>query len=115
MVFGTLAAYNVSSATASHWAASSDIEFGHTIYIGLSAVVLNLVIAVVLTLILRAARVPEGTDETLPGQYTADPEQAPAAPAASARPTVQAKQRPFNKCFRSSFFPNGPLLRLAPP
>jgi solute:Na+ symporter, SSS family len=78
MVFGTLAAYNVSNATASHWAASSDIEFGHSIYIGLSAVVLNLVIAVVLTPILRAARVPEGTDETLPGQYTADPEQAPA-------------------------------------
>jgi len=78
MAFGTLAAYNVSSATASHWAASSDIEFGHTIYIGLSAVVLNLVIAVVLTPILRAARVPEGTDETLPEQYTADPEQAPA-------------------------------------
>ena len=78
MVFGTLAAYNVSSPTASHWAASSDIEFGHSIYIGLSAVVLNLVIAVVLTPILRAARVPEGTDETLPEQYTADPEQAPA-------------------------------------
>jgi hypothetical protein len=36
------------------------------------------VIAVVLTPILRAARVPEGTGETLPGQYTADPEQAPA-------------------------------------
>ena len=49
--------------------------------------VLNLVIAVVLTLILRAARVPEGTDETLPEQYTADPEQAPApAPAGSGRP-----------------------------
>jgi solute:Na+ symporter, SSS family len=82
MVFGTLAAYNVSSATTSHWAASSDIEFGHSVYIGLSAEVLNLVIAVVLTLVLRAARVPEGTDETLPGQYTADPEEAPArAPA----------------------------------
>ena len=82
MVFGTLAAYNVSNATTSHWAASSDIEFGHTVYIGLSAAVLNLVIAVALTLLLRAARVPEGTDETLPGQYTADPEQAPArAPA----------------------------------
>jgi SSS family solute:Na+ symporter len=78
MVFGTLAAYNVASPTASHWAASSDIEFGHSIYIGLSAVVLNLVIAVLLTPILRAARVPEGTDETLPEQYTADPEQAPA-------------------------------------
>jgi len=78
MAFGTIAAYNVSSAAASHWAASSDIEFGHSVYIGLSAVVLNLVIAVVLTVILRAARVPEGTDETSPEQYTADPEQAPA-------------------------------------
>ncbi|MCW2892155.1 MAG: hypothetical protein JWO75_1644, partial [Actinomycetia bacterium] len=27
---------------------------------------------------LKATRVPEGTDETLPHQYTADPEQAPA-------------------------------------
>ena len=41
------------------------------------------VIAVVLTLILKAAKVPEGTDETLPHQYTADPEQAraPSRPA----------------------------------
>jgi solute:Na+ symporter, SSS family len=78
MVFGTIAAYKVSSATMSHWAASSDIEFGHTIYIGLSAVILNLVIAVVLTLVLKAAKVPEGADETLPHQYTADPETAPA-------------------------------------
>jgi SSS family solute:Na+ symporter len=78
MIFGTIAAYNVSSPTTSHWAGSSDIELGHTIYIGLSAVVLNLVIAVVLTLILRAAKVPEGADETLPHQYTADPVKAPA-------------------------------------
>ena len=35
-----------------------------------------------LTLILKVAKVPEGTDETLPHQYTADPEGAPArAPA----------------------------------
>jgi solute:Na+ symporter, SSS family len=78
MVYGTLAAYNVSNATASHWAASSDIVFGHTIYIGITAFIINIVIAVVLTPILRAARVPEGADETLPHQYTADPEQAPA-------------------------------------
>jgi solute:Na+ symporter, SSS family len=78
MLFGTIAAYNVSSPTASHWASSSDIEFGHSIYIGLSAVILNLVIAVVLTLVCKAARVPEGTDETLPHQYTADPERSPA-------------------------------------
>jgi hypothetical protein len=36
-----------------------------------------------LTLVAKAARVPEGADETLPGQYTADPAEAPApAPAA---------------------------------
>jgi solute:Na+ symporter, SSS family len=82
MIYGTTAAYNVKNATTSHWASSSDIVFGHTIYIGISAVVANLVIAVVLTLILKAARVPEGTDETLPHQYTAEPGQAPApAPA----------------------------------
>ena len=78
MIFGTIAAYNVSSATASHWAASSDIEFGHSIYIGLSAVIINLVVSVVLTLVLRAAKVPQGTDETLPEEYTADPPGAPA-------------------------------------
>jgi hypothetical protein len=32
----------------------------------------------VLTLVLKATRVPEGTDETLPHQYTADPSEAPA-------------------------------------
>jgi solute:Na+ symporter, SSS family len=78
MVYGTIAAYNVKNATTSHWATSSDIVFGHTIYIGVSAVVLNLVVAVVLTLVLKATRVPEGADETLPHQYTADPEEAPA-------------------------------------
>jgi len=78
MIFGTIAAYNVKNATASHWAASSDIVFGHTLYIGLTAVILNLVVAVVLTLVLKAARAPEGADETLPHQYTADPQEAPA-------------------------------------
>src|SRR6201996_153441 len=78
MIYGTLAAYNVSNATASHWAASSDIVFGHSIYIGITAFIINAVIAVVLTLVLRAFRVPEGADETLPHQYTADPVHAPA-------------------------------------
>jgi solute:Na+ symporter, SSS family len=78
MIYGTIAAYNVKNATASHWAASSDIVFGHTIYIGITALIINAVIAVVLTVVLKAAKVPEGADETLPHQYTADPEQAPA-------------------------------------
>ncbi|HZR49036.1 MAG TPA: sodium:solute symporter [Streptosporangiaceae bacterium] len=78
MIFGTIAAYRTSNPTTSHWAASTDLEFGHTMYIGLSALVLNIVISVVLTLILRAVRVPQGADETLPHQYTADPDEAPA-------------------------------------
>jgi SSS family solute:Na+ symporter len=78
MVYGTLAAYNVKNPTTSHWAGSSDIVFGHSIYIGITAIIINVVIAVVLTLVLKAAKVPEGTDETLPHQYTADPKQAPA-------------------------------------
>jgi len=82
MIFGTIAAYKVSTPTTSHWAGSVNTIWGHTIYIGLSAIVLNLVVAVVLTLIFKAVRVPEGTDETSPEQYKADPAEAPvAAPA----------------------------------
>ena len=82
MVYGTIAAYNVSDPTASHWASSTDIVFGHSIYIGISAFIINAVIAIVLTLILKAFKVPEGADETLPHQYTADPPDTPAvAPA----------------------------------
>jgi solute:Na+ symporter, SSS family len=78
MIYGTIAAYNVKNATTSHWAASSDIVFGHTVYIGFTAFIINAVIAVVLTLVFKAAKVPEGADETLPHQYTADPDQTPA-------------------------------------
>jgi solute:Na+ symporter, SSS family len=77
MVYGTVAAYNVKSPTISHWATSSDIVFGHTVYIGFTATVINIVVTLVLTLIFHAARVPAGTDETLPHQYTADPGEAP--------------------------------------
>jgi solute:Na+ symporter, SSS family len=83
MIFGTIAAYKVATPTTSHWAGSTDLEFGHTVYIGLSAIILNVAIAVILTLVFKAARVPEGADETLPHQYTADPAEAPSpAPAA---------------------------------
>jgi SSS family solute:Na+ symporter len=84
MLYGTIAAYNVSTPTASHWAGSVDTVFGHTVYIGLTAIILNLAVSVILTLVLRAVRVPAGTDETLPRQYSADPAEAPAAPAAAA-------------------------------
>jgi solute:Na+ symporter, SSS family len=88
MIFGTIAAYKTSSPTTSHWAASTDIEFGHTVYIGLSAFIINLAIAVILTLIFKAARVPQGADETLPQQYTADPAEVPAPAPAGVGPGV---------------------------
>ena len=44
MVFGTIAAYKVATPTTSHWAGSVDIEFGHTIYIGLTAIILNIAV-----------------------------------------------------------------------
>jgi SSS family solute:Na+ symporter len=79
MLFGTIAAYKVATPTTSHWAGSTDIEFGHTVYIGLSAIIINIAVSVILTLIFKAARIPEGTDETLPQEYQADPGEAPAA------------------------------------
>ncbi|HYX60616.1 MAG TPA: sodium:solute symporter [Streptosporangiaceae bacterium] len=84
MIYGTIAAYNVSTPTTSHWAGSVNTLWGHTYYIGLTAVILNLAVSAVLTLVLRATRVPAGADETQPRQYTADPVDAPApAPAAA--------------------------------
>ncbi len=78
MAFGSIAAYRVSSPTASHWASPEDILFGHHIYIGISAVVINIVLAAIFSLIFNAFKVPVGADETLAHQYTADPETAPA-------------------------------------
>ncbi|MEV1289311.1 monocarboxylate uptake permease MctP [Micromonospora sp. NPDC049679] len=51
-------------------------EFGfdtpRTVYVGLIAVLVNLLVAVVVTLILRAAKVPEGVDGTAREDYFAD-------------------------------------------
>ncbi|HEX2770884.1 MAG TPA: sodium:solute symporter, partial [Micromonosporaceae bacterium] len=43
-----------------------------TIYAGFVAVVVNLLVAVIVTLILRAGRVPDGADHTTPDDYFAD-------------------------------------------
>ncbi len=74
MLYGTLAAYGVASPTQKHFGGSSaEIPgIGQIGYIGLTAFVLNVVVAVVLTFVLRAFKAPEGTDETSPDDYTAD-------------------------------------------
>ena len=60
----------------------------HTIYIGLTGLVINLVIAVVLTLVFRAVKLPGGSDETRPEHYVADPEPAASAPVPVAAASV---------------------------
>ncbi|MFI9050309.1 monocarboxylate uptake permease MctP [Streptomyces sp. NPDC053427] len=74
MLYGTLAAYGVASPTQAHFGGSSkEIPgIGEIGYIGLTAFVLNVVVSVVLTVVLKAVKAPEGVDETSPSDYTAD-------------------------------------------
>jgi solute:Na+ symporter, SSS family len=77
MAYGTIVAYNspAPGVPGSHFGASTAIVPGlnHTVYIALTALVINLVVAAALTVVFRLAKVPTGTDETTPGQYLADP------------------------------------------
>ncbi|WP_369035886.1 monocarboxylate uptake permease MctP [Streptomyces adonidis] len=74
MLYGTLAAYGVASPTQKHFGGSAkEIPgIGEIGYIGLTAFILNVVITVVLTFVLKALKAPEGVDETNPSDYTAD-------------------------------------------
>jgi solute:Na+ symporter, SSS family len=94
MIFGTIAAYRVPSAGSpgSHFGGSTDVVplIGHTVYIAVTALVINLVLAVMLTFVFRAFRLPGGADETLPAHHPADPEPSSAGPvtvAAGTEPT----------------------------
>jgi SSS family solute:Na+ symporter len=80
MVYGTIQAYRapVAGQPNSHFGGSTAPVFGHVMYIAIAAFVLNVVIAVIGTLVFRALRFPAGSDETLPHQYSADPATAPA-------------------------------------
>jgi SSS family solute:Na+ symporter len=84
MVYGTIKAYDVvNPATGKHFGGSAaDIPFlgGRTGYIALTAFVLNLVVTVGLTVLLRALRVPDGPDETAAGDYLAEADDPRVAP-----------------------------------
>ena len=83
MVYGTAVAYNTPApgAPGSHFGASTALVpgFNHTVYIALTALVINLVVAVVLTAAFRLARLPAGSDETVPAHYLADSDGEPGA------------------------------------
>jgi solute:Na+ symporter, SSS family len=79
MVFGTIEAWRTPGGGQAHFGSSTAPIWGHLIYIGFAALVLNLVVSAVLTLIFSATKLPAGTDETQPSHYTYDPEEEPAA------------------------------------
>ncbi|MGA8978102.1 MAG: sodium:solute symporter, partial [Pedococcus sp.] len=75
MLYGTVMAYNViNPVTKNHFGGSLDIIpiIGKMGYIGLTAFVINLVIAAILTVALRALKVDPGVDDTIRGDYFAD-------------------------------------------
>ncbi|QAY58610.1 sodium:solute symporter [Microbacterium protaetiae] len=75
ILYGTVSAYNVvNPATGKHFGGSiAEFPFTHiTVYIGVSAFVVNAVVAVVITLILRAFKVQDTTDSTRRSDYGAD-------------------------------------------
>ena len=74
MAWGTWLAYGVASPTQKHFGGPL-VFFPGTetkVYIALLALALNLVVAAVLTVVLRAAKVDEGVDQTSPQDYHAD-------------------------------------------
>jgi solute:Na+ symporter, SSS family len=81
MVYGTITAYNqpVAGEPGTHFGASTAVVpvLHETAYIAITAFGINLVVAVVLTAASRLLHLPDGTDETQPAHYTADPEEGP--------------------------------------
>jgi SSS family solute:Na+ symporter len=78
MVFGTVQAYRTSGGGQSHFGGSAAPVFGHVTYIAITALILNVAVAALLTLVFRALGTQDGYDETRPSDYIADPDPAPA-------------------------------------
>ncbi|NYG06089.1 SSS family solute:Na+ symporter [Phycicoccus badiiscoriae] len=75
MVYGTIAAYNViNPTTKGHFGGSLAMipMIGQMGYIAMTALVINLLIATVATVLLKALKVAGGPDETIKGDYFAD-------------------------------------------
>jgi len=84
IVYGTVVAYHQAGATTKHFGSSlAYFPWTHTkLYIAATALVLNVVVSVVLTIVFRLVRLPSGSDATTPDDYYSDsPDPAVAATA----------------------------------
>ena len=91
MAYGTVQAYRTSGGGQAHFGASAAPVFGHTTYIAITALLLNLAVAAVLSVVFKGFGLMDGYDETRPADYTADPVPAP-APARRAREGRRARE-----------------------
>jgi len=102
MAYGTVEAYRTAGGGQAHFGASTTPVFGHVTYIAVVALILNVAVSAVLTLVFRRIGLQDGYDETRPADYTADPVTAPptrapeSAGRAPGRPpvTVRAHRAP---------------------
>jgi solute:Na+ symporter, SSS family len=90
MAYGTIEAWRTPGNGQAHFGASTAPILGHVTYIAIAALVINLVVTVVLTLVFRAVRLPDGYDETRRADYIADPV---GRPAARKNPVRQGRHR----------------------
>ena len=79
MAYGTLQAYRTPGGGQPHFGASVAPVLGHTTYIAVTALIINLAVAAALTLAFRKTGLQDGYDETRPADYLADPVTVPTA------------------------------------
>ena len=77
MAYGTYQAYQTSGGGQAHFGASVTPVFGHTTYIAIAALIINLAVTTLLTLAFHKFGLKDGYDETRPADYSADPVTAP--------------------------------------
>ena len=91
MAYGTVQAYRTSGGGQAHFGGSAAPVFGHTTYIAITALLLNLAVAAVLSVVFKRFGLRDGYDETRPADYTADPVPAPAPGRRRARKAREAE------------------------
>jgi solute:Na+ symporter, SSS family len=82
MAYGTVQAYRTPGGGQAHFGASAAPVLGHVTYIAVAALVVNLAVTAVLTVVFRWTGLADGYDETRPGDYHADPVTPPGEAAA---------------------------------
>ena len=66
MAYGTIQAYRMPGGGQAHFGTSAAPVFGHVTYIGITALILNVAVAALLTLVFRQIGVQDGYDQTRP-------------------------------------------------